>query len=72
MTSESPGKLAFSVPEVARMLGCSPAAVWRAVWEGELRSVKLRGRRLVPRAAIDALLNGEGLRAGLRTEMGPR
>ena len=45
-----------SVPSTARILDVSERTVWRMIWEDELESVKLRGRRVVPDAAIDRLL----------------
>ena len=49
-------KLADSIPEAARMLGIAPNTAYRAVATGELPSVKIGGRILVPRAALKAML----------------
>jgi excisionase family DNA binding protein len=42
-----------TVEEAGRLLGLSPATVWRRIRSGEIASVRRRGRRLVPRAALD-------------------
>jgi excisionase family DNA binding protein len=45
-------KHALSVEEAGRALGVSTATVWRLIRRGELASVRLRGRRLIPRRAL--------------------
>ena len=47
-----------TVEEAGRLLGLSPATVWRRIRSGEIASVRRRGRRLVPRAAL-----GRGVRS---------
>ena len=49
-------RLAYSVEEVASLLGLGSATAWRLVQTGELPSIRLRSRRLVPARALDALL----------------
>jgi excisionase family DNA binding protein len=44
----------LTVAEVAALTGLSPNAVYRAIWSGELRASKLRGRIRVPAYAVDA------------------
>lgn len=56
--------LVYSVPEVAELLKVSPQTVWAMVWDGRLFSVTIRARRLVPRAALEALVNGPTSPAG--------
>ena len=51
-------KETLSVPEAAAVLGIGDTLAWQLVQTGELRSVKLGRRRLVPRAALDDLLTG--------------
>jgi excisionase family DNA binding protein len=53
---KDPARVALSVDEAATAFGVSPATVWRWVAERKLGTVKVGGRRLVPIAAIDALL----------------
>jgi excisionase family DNA binding protein len=47
----------FSVSEVAAIAGLSVSFVYVLMERGILRSVKLGGRRLVPREALEELLN---------------
>jgi excisionase family DNA binding protein len=48
--------LVFSVPEAARLLGISRTHAYGLVARGELMHVRLGRRIVVPRHAIDALL----------------
>ena len=52
-THETP--LLVSVPEAARLLGVGTTFGWAMVRSGELPSVKLGRRVLVPRAALERL-----------------
>jgi excisionase family DNA binding protein len=52
-------RLAFSVPEVAEMLGISRASAYAYVRDGLIRAVVLRGRIVVPRRVLDELLDIE-------------
>jgi excisionase family DNA binding protein len=52
-------RVAVSPAEAALMLGISRAALYQLLMSGELRSVKVGGRRLVSVAAIVALIDGE-------------
>jgi excisionase family DNA binding protein len=47
----------LSVRETAATLGLSPAATYKAVERGDIRSIRIGGRILVPRAAIERLLD---------------
>lgn len=49
-------RLAVSPAEAAASLGMSRAAIYRAMSDGLLRSVKCNGRRLIPLSAIYELL----------------
>lgn len=51
-----PERLAYTVPETARLLGISRAGVYNLIHAGTVVSVKLGGRRLVRRADLEALL----------------
>ncbi len=50
-------KLAYSVSEVAEMLSISRASAYTYVRTGVIQSVMLGGRIIVPRRALDALLD---------------
>lgn len=50
-------KLTYSVPEVAKVLGISKSNAYSLVQERIIPSVKLRGRVLVSRASVQALLS---------------
>jgi excisionase family DNA binding protein len=51
-------KETLTVPEAAKVLGIGDTLAWQLVQTGELRTVKLGRRRLVPRAAVTDLLGG--------------
>jgi excisionase family DNA binding protein len=51
-------KRAFHVKEAARVYGWSRSTLYKMMKEGTLRTVKIGGRRLIPRDALEALLNG--------------
>lgn len=57
MSTTEVEKLAYSVPEVAMMLGISRASAYTYVRTGLIRSVTLCGRIVVPKKAIDELLD---------------
>jgi hypothetical protein len=44
-------RLAWDVGEYAALAGCSPAFVWKLLRDGKLGSVKVAGRRVIPREA---------------------
>jgi excisionase family DNA binding protein len=52
-------RLAYSVPEVARLLGMSRNGAYNACAAGDLPSVRVGGKVLVPRERLEALLAGE-------------
>jgi excisionase family DNA binding protein len=49
----------FNLPEVAQMLGCSRSSVYRWASEGEIPTIRIGRRVLVPREALEQLLGGE-------------
>jgi excisionase family DNA binding protein len=53
-------RLTLSVPEAARLLGVSRMSAYSAVREGTIPSIRIGRRVLVPRAALDRLLDGAG------------
>ncbi|WP_374546639.1 helix-turn-helix domain-containing protein [Rhodoblastus sp.] len=51
-------KRAFHVKEAAKTYGWSRSTLYKMMKDGTLRSVRIGGRRLIPRDALEALLNG--------------
>jgi len=49
-----PAKL-LSVSDAARLLGIGERSAWRLIARQELRSIRLGGRRMVPRTEVDRL-----------------
>jgi len=49
-------KLAYSIPEAAQALGIGRTLAIKLVQQGQLRSIKLGRRRLVPAEALEELL----------------
>jgi hypothetical protein len=47
-TAPSPTPLAFSIASFVRLIDVSPDTVLREVRDGRLRSIHIRGRRLIP------------------------
>ena len=56
----SNGKIALSVTEVAKHLGIGRNLAYEAIQRGEIPSIKVGGRILVPLAALEALLAQAG------------
>ena len=54
---DAPDRRLLTVSEVAEATGLSTNAVYRAVWDGELRAAKLRGRLRVLVADLDAWID---------------
>ena len=52
-----------SVAEAARMLGLSVASAYRAIESGEIPSIRIGGRILVPRSRLLTLIKGKGFGA---------
>jgi excisionase family DNA binding protein len=51
-------KLLLTITDATKLLGVSDEAVRAAVDSGQLRTVVLLKRRLIPRAAIEELVDG--------------
>ncbi len=49
-------KLAYTVPEFVRAFGISRTSVYELMKRGELTTVKVAGRRLIPRQSAMRLL----------------
>jgi excisionase family DNA binding protein len=56
--AENHWRLVFSIQEAALACGLSRATIYRLIASGQLKTIKIGARRLVPIAAIDALLAG--------------
>jgi hypothetical protein len=48
-------RVAYSIPETAKLLGVSEASVWRALKRRQLDSIMFGGRRLVTVRSIERL-----------------
>lgn len=55
--------LTYTVPEAAALIGLCKTAFYAAVRKGEVPSLKIGRRIVIPRAALDRLLNGEVIAA---------
>lgn len=53
---EIPERLAYSLPETARLLSVSLSTVKRLIASGSLSVVRIGGQRRVPRSSLYALL----------------
>ena len=53
-------KMVLTVPEAAKVLGIGKNLAYEAIQRGEIPSVKVGGRILVPVAALDKFLVGAG------------
>lgn len=49
-------KRAFHVKEAAKIYGWSRSTLYKMMSDGTLRTVKIGGRRLIPRDALEALI----------------
>lgn len=58
-TTGNPGRLTLTVEEAAGLLGISRAFAYEAVRRGEIPSIRIGRRVLVPRVALDRLVSGE-------------
>ena len=56
MATSETDRLAYSVPEAARRMACSPGLIYRLARSGELRLTKLGRRTLVAAAELERLL----------------
>lgn len=53
---KQPSRAAYSVSETAQMLGLCEASIYRAMRRGDIASVMVGGRRIIPATTIDRLL----------------
>lgn len=49
-------QIALSIEQAGEVLGISRAAVYKALARGDLPSLRVGGRRLIPRSAVQALV----------------
>ena len=54
-------KLTLTVPEAAQRLGIGRNAAYQGVRRGEIPSIRVGGRILVPKRALDDLLRGRAV-----------
>jgi excisionase family DNA binding protein len=54
-------RVAVPVEEAAHLLGIGRTLTFRLVGTGELESIRIGRRRLIPRAAIDAFVRARAL-----------
>jgi excisionase family DNA binding protein len=59
----TPEILTFSVAETAKLLGVSRNGAYEAIARGQLPSIRIGRRLLVPRAALQRLLSETGRNA---------
>jgi len=58
---ENDRKQTYTIKEAKRLLGVGTNAVYNAAHRGEIPVIKIGGRLLVPKAALDRMLNPEPL-----------
>lgn len=59
-TETRPERLTFTVEEAARLLGIGRSLAYGLVATGELPSIRLGRRIVIPRSAVDGLLTSAG------------
>ncbi|MFC1978581.1 excisionase family DNA-binding protein [Chloroflexota bacterium] len=57
---QQPAVLTYSVSECADILGISKGLCYQLVREGRIPSLRLGRRLIIPKTALEKLLNGEG------------
>lgn len=67
-----PEKLAFNVEETYRALGIGRDLAYKMCRTGQIPTIRLSRRILVPRAALEALLRGGDAEATSPSDTGPR
>ena len=58
MANDSPKPLVYSVAEAGKLLHLSRGLMYEAIRTGQIPSVKIGRRILIPRVALDRLLEG--------------
>jgi excisionase family DNA binding protein len=59
MAKPSPERRTMTVPEAAKVLGIARSTAFRAARSGEIPTIKIGKRMLVPVAALERVLSGE-------------
>jgi excisionase family DNA binding protein len=52
-------KRAYHVEEATKIYGWSRSTLYKMIKNGTLRSIRVAGRRLIPRDALEALIAGD-------------
>jgi excisionase family DNA binding protein len=58
MNNKASENLVFSVREAGKLLGLSRGSVYEAIRTGQIPSIRVGRRILIPRAALEQLLEG--------------
>ena len=58
MTNKGPERLVYSVAEAGKLLGLSRGLMYKAIRTGQIPSLRVGCRILIPRVALDRLLEG--------------
>ncbi len=73
MTSSSAlSQRTYSVADVARIFGVTPSHVWRLCQKGDIPSIRLGSRILIPREVVEHILastGGEESEEGVKGEL---
>ena len=63
-TETSHPRMAYSVEETAQALGIGRGLVFMLLREGQLKSIRLGKRRLIPAAELQAFMDRQAQKAG--------
>ena len=61
MTTHNPKRSTMSIEEAAETLGIGRTGAYQAARRGEIPVIRIGGRLLVPRAALEKMLDGAPL-----------
>lgn len=48
-------RLGYSPKELAKMLGLHHNTIYRLIWDGQLRAVRIAGRLIIPKEEVERL-----------------
>lgn len=57
--TQDPGNLLLTIPEACNQLRVSKWSLYRLLNENKLKSLRIRGRRLIPRAELDNFISSQ-------------
>lgn len=57
--TDRPAKLGYSIKEAAHATSISRSTLYALVAAGQIRSVNIGGRKVIPASALHALIEGE-------------